>query len=88
MAKIWDKNSMHVIATFPTLRGAKAALTRKYAAQAEKDGREYVAGEDAEHAALDTEVEVKSMMNGAPVQILKSQVGTCCDPSTERYWSM
>ena len=33
-------------------------------------------------------VTVKSLMTGADVQIRKSDVGTCVDPSTERYWMM
>lgn len=33
-------------------------------------------------------VTVKSLMTGADVQIRKSEVGGCCDPSTERYWTM
>ena len=33
-------------------------------------------------------VTVKSLMTGADVQIRKSDVGTCVDPSTERYWTM
>lgn len=33
-------------------------------------------------------VTVKSLMNGAAVTIRMSDQGGCCDPSTERYWSM
>ena len=33
-------------------------------------------------------VTVKSLMSGADVRIHKSDVGTCVDPSTERYWTM
>lgn len=33
-------------------------------------------------------ITVKSLMNNKDVQIRKSEVGGCCDPSTERYWSM
>lgn len=33
-------------------------------------------------------VTVTSLMTGADVQIRKSDVGTCVDPSTERYWTM
>ena len=31
---------------------------------------------------------VQSLMNGAAVTIRTEDRGTCCDPSTERYWSM
>lgn len=37
---------------------------------------------------IDPHVEVKNLMSGKPVLIRKSDVGTCCDPSTETYWSM
>lgn len=33
-------------------------------------------------------VTVKNLMTGLPVEIRLSDAGTCCDPSTERYWSM
>ena len=38
--------------------------------------------------AKEPTVTVKSLMTGADVQIRKSDVGTCVDPSTERYWTM
>jgi hypothetical protein len=34
------------------------------------------------------DVIVHSVMNGKPITIQRSQVGTACDPSTERYWTM
>lgn len=37
---------------------------------------------------IDPMVEVINMMSGRPVKIRKSERGTCCDPSTETYWSM
>lgn len=33
-------------------------------------------------------VEVKNIMTGEPVKILRRDVGTALDPSMERYWSM
>lgn len=33
-------------------------------------------------------VEVTSLMSGQKVQIPRKDVGTCVDPSTERYWTM
>lgn len=33
-------------------------------------------------------ITVKSLMTGKEVQIRKTEVGGCCDPSTERYWTM
>lgn len=38
---------------------------------------------------IDEEVEVDVLLNpGKKIKIRKSEVGTCCDPSTERYWTM
>jgi predicted RecB family endonuclease len=34
------------------------------------------------------DVVVHSIMNGKPVTIQRSEVGTVCDPSTERYWTI
>ena len=36
----------------------------------------------------DFKVTVKSLMNGADVEIRRGDRGTCVDPSTERFWSM
>ena len=33
-------------------------------------------------------VTVKNLLSGKEVQIREQDVGTCVDPSTERYWSM
>ena len=41
-----------------------------------------------EYSANEPMVTVKSLMNGADVQIRMSERGGCCDPSTERYWMM
>lgn len=49
---------------------------------------EYVIDTVEAYEAEDGMVEVKSLMTGAPVMIRKSERGGCCDPSTERYWSM
>ena len=37
---------------------------------------------------VDYLVTVKSLMTGKEVHIRRSDVGGCCDPSRERYWSM
>jgi len=33
-------------------------------------------------------VTVQNLMSRKDVKIRRSDVGTCCDPSTERYWTM
>ena len=37
---------------------------------------------------IDKMVTVPNLMSGKPVEIRESEAGGCCDPSTERYWSM
>lgn len=74
----------HIIDNKRTLKGAKASLTRKWAAKYPK------ASIMESELFFQTEpiVIVKSLINGQDVELRKSQVGGCCDPSTERYWSM
>lgn len=36
----------------------------------------------------DKKIKVKSLMSGELVEICRGDLGTCVDPSTERYWSM
>lgn len=42
----------------------------------------------ATYSENEPNVTVKSLMTGADVVIRKTQLGGCCDPSTERYWTM
>lgn len=37
---------------------------------------------------LNEDVEVTNLMSGKPTHIKRRYVGSCCDPSTERYWCM
>ncbi len=49
----------------------------------------YVAMSEEAHEEGHTLVETRNLMKpGKPVMIRKSQLGGCCDPGTERYWSM
>lgn len=72
---------------YETERGAKIACTRinkqfgNTAQYVVLTNTEF----DAKHNPF---VTVHSLMNGLPVQLLRSEVGGCCDPSTERYWTM
>lgn len=100
-AYIYDTESIKIIRRYDSMRGAKAALTRarkgaglKYMAsfgygriKGERLDRLDVCTPD-EFAALDYDVEVRNLMSGKMVKIKKSDVGSCVDPSTERYWSM
>lgn len=69
-----------------TERGAKISVA---AWNRRSNGQNYAIMEEAEfnekHNGL---VTVKDMLSGNDVQIRAQDVGTCCDPSTERYHSM
>ena len=83
MSYILHEN-FHIIKTFPSLKGAKIAFARKYKAKyptAVIDSAE-------DFNKNEPLVESTNLMNGAPIMIPKSQLGGCCDPGTERYWSM
>jgi uncharacterized protein YydD (DUF2326 family) len=68
---------------FDTLRGAKICFTRmKY------DSKNFAVMSYEDWRAGDVQVEVTNKMSGLPCMIARSRVGSCCDPSTERYWSM
>lgn len=67
-----------------TLAGARRSATCRN----RKSGGGYVAMSLAAFREQDEMVEVRNLMSGKPVMLPKSQVGTCVDPSTERYWCM
>jgi hypothetical protein len=68
--------------SYKTLAAAKGAMTRR------KLGDHLEAISLNEWIDRDIEVEVINLLSGKPVKIRKSQEGGCCDPSTEKYWSM
>jgi uncharacterized membrane protein len=70
---------------YATEAAAKAGLTRLL--KTTKLPLLIVMSYDAYHAQLPSRV-VKNLMSGVEVQISADMVGTCCDPSTESYWSM
>ena len=77
--------------TFATLRGARMSLTRLNKKDSKKgENLLAVSVEDYNKTGGVTaaqEVEVTSIF-GRSCKIRRDQVGGCCDPSTERYWSM
>ena len=100
-AYIYDTESLKIIKRYDSMRGAKAALTRARKSGSMKYMTSFGYGRmkadrvakldvctPSEFAALDYEVEVRNLMSGKMVKIAKSEEGGCCDPSTERYWSM
>lgn len=91
---IYNPVNMHVLrsATGNEAKRISQRSAKRILTVAIKNGRaqegEYVIDTMGAYEAEDTMVEVKNLMTGAPVQIRKSERGGCCDPSTERYWSM
>lgn len=68
-----------------TLGGARRSAT---CLNKRKGAGTHVAMSLADFRAQDELVEVRNLMSGNTVMLPKSQVGTCVDPSTERYWCM
>lgn len=78
-----QSNPFYIVKRYNTLRGARvglAAFLRK--------SKDYMIVSKLDFDKNDVIVTVKNLVSGKPVQIRKSEQGTCCDPSTERYWSM
>ena len=70
---------------FATERGAKISL----AAMNRKAGNdEFKVVSEAERAAADHKVLVRNLLSGKLVEINESDLGSCVDPSTERYHCM
>jgi len=91
---VYNPVNMHVLRTATgdeakrlSSRSAKRVLTVAIKKGRVQEG-EYVIDTMEAYDAEDGMVEVKNLMNGSPVMIRKSERGGCCDPSTERYWSM
>lgn len=81
--KISTKSS---VAWKETERGAKISLA---AHNRRSGGINYAVLEDTIFNSLHNQkVAVKNLMTNKEVYINQQDVGTCCDPSTERYWSM
>ena len=101
-AVIYDTETLHVIKRYDSLRGAKAALTRARKSGSMRYMCSFGYGRmKADRIAKldvctlsefvnekDKMVTVKNLMSGTEIQIRASERGGCCDPSTERYWSM
>ena len=74
----------HIIDRYNTAQGAKSSYTRKY----KNRYPNALITHQEEFYASEPTVQVRSLGNGAIVDLKKSYLGTCCDPSTERYWTM
>ena len=99
-AVIYNVNTGKITRYFGTLRGAKSSLTRMLkklanapATRGELDnGLALMAVSIADYdktggKTANEMVEVVSIF-GKTVEIRRADVGGCCDPSTETYWSM
>ncbi len=86
---IWDERDGRIIQQFKTFRGAKGSFKRTG-----RDQNENLVCSTYERYLKTggikamTPTTVISLQTGKPVQIPLASVGSCCDPSTERYWSM
>jgi hypothetical protein len=97
-AVIYNIHTGKVAGYFNTLRGAKSSLTRLLkklstpeALLNDVDSRRAVSIADYAKTGAKTAnemVEVISIMGNKTVKIRRADVGGCCDPSTETYWSM
>lgn len=86
MYVIVNTQTSRIVKSFPSERGAKISLKRKYAG--EQNPHLVVMHQEAYDVGFRKQVAVRSLMSGKTVMIDASQVGGCCDPSTETYWSM
>lgn len=83
---VYNLKSKRLHKVYSTERGAKiarAAANRKAGIEVFDVMDEKLFNE--KHNGL---VTVKNLLSGKEVQINEQSVGTCCDPSTESYWSM
>ena len=83
--QLYSKPGHYGEASYKTERSAKANLTKLK--KASKLDDEWKVMDYARFRTIEPEVEVTSL-NGNKTKIRASDKGCCCDPSTERYWSM
>jgi hypothetical protein len=76
-------NNCHIYGEYSTERKAKNAL-KKLGYPEDK----FIVTSEEFYKNMDHDVQVKNLMSGKMVTLRASQVGSCTDPSTERYWSM
>ena len=82
---VYHIRSKRSVSQKPDQRAAKISL----AAWVRRCGPNYAILEDSVFNSLyNQKVAVVNLMNGKEVYINRQDVGGCCDPSTETYWSM
>lgn len=77
-------DNYYIIQRYKTEHGAKIGFTRKW--KAIYPNATILSLE--EFSRTEPMVETVNLMNGARIMIHKSLKGGCCDPGTERYWTM
>jgi hypothetical protein len=82
---VYNTNTKRMVRSFKTERGAKVSLAaynrRGFANLAVMNAAEF----DEQFNRWTTTI---NLLSGEEVRIRQQDVGTCCDPSTETYWSM
>ncbi len=74
---------------FATEKSAKSNLTKAINNNQITDIENWVIGTIEDYRNSDYEIEVTSAFDGkTKVKIMRSEKGSCTDPSTERYWTM
>jgi hypothetical protein len=76
------KGSCHALHSYVQLGAANRMCKRSGA-----DDFEVIDTEEKNRRGSE-EVVVQNLMSGKDITITRAVQGTCCDPSTERYWSM
>jgi len=78
--------SWHIVKKYDTEKGAKTALTRKYAKNYPDHQLRILSA--ADFRAQVPMVETINLMSGKKLMIRADEKGGCTDPGTETYWSM
>ena len=82
-AMVHKNQTNYAVKWYDTEKGAKIG-----ASAANRNAGEWTYMIMHEHDFYQRKATVKNLMTGQAVEIPLRDVGTCVDPSTERYWSM
>ncbi len=83
MFVLYDPDTMYIYSKRASKRGAAISM-----AALKKNKKNVVIGSEEEYNKYNILVPVVSIGSGKTVMIPRSDVGTCCDPSMDIYWSM
>lgn len=83
---IVNTNTGVIVKRFPTERGAKISLKRKYAPEQNPDLQ--VMHTEVYDLGFRRKVPTVNLMSGETLMIDVNDKGSCVDPGTETYWSM